>query len=180
MNHFRVFLSSPADVAHERALARQILQNLTNQPFIRSRASLQVVAWDSPGGETPMLANLTPQEAIDQQLPLPSDCDIAVFILWSRIGTLLSARYTKADGNRYVSGTEWEFANALKSSKTKVLLYRRTERVSTFLDDNDLDEKLSQKRKVEEFFNQLKGPQGEYTAGWVEYKTDVPSIKSTT
>lgn len=171
MNHFRVFLSSPADVAHERALARQILQNLTNQPFIRRHANIQVVAWDTPGAETPMFANLTPQQAIDRHLPPPSDCDVAVFILWSRMGTPLPAEYTKADGTGYLSGTEWEFENALKSPRTKVLLYRRTEKVSTFLDDAELNERLRQRKRVEQFFSRLRGASGEYNGGWTEYIT---------
>ena len=66
--HFRIFLSSPGDVADERALARRALQNLLNQPFIRNRASVQIVAWDNPEAGTPLFANLTPQEAINRQL----------------------------------------------------------------------------------------------------------------
>jgi hypothetical protein len=61
--HFRVFLSSPGDVSEERALARKIIkEELPYDPFLRGRASLDVVSWDDPSSPTPMLASLTPQE----------------------------------------------------------------------------------------------------------------------
>ena len=57
--HFRIFLSSPGDVSEERALAREIIKNdLPYDPFLRGRASLEVVSWDDPSSPTPMLATL--------------------------------------------------------------------------------------------------------------------------
>src|SRR5258708_6654460 len=117
--HFRVFLSSPGDVADERALARRALQNLENQPFIRNRASVQIVAWDNPEAGTPLFANLTPQEAINRQLPLPSECDIVVVVLWIRIGTPLPDSERRPDGTTYRSGTEWEYENALRTASPR-------------------------------------------------------------
>jgi hypothetical protein len=38
-----------------------------------------------------------------------------VVILWSRMGTPLPAEYTKADGTAYLSGTEWEFLDAVEA-----------------------------------------------------------------
>jgi hypothetical protein len=67
------------------------------------------VAWDKPGSRTPMLATLTPQEAINAGMTKPSQCDLVVVILWSRMGTALPAEYRKADGSSYLSGTEYEY-----------------------------------------------------------------------
>jgi hypothetical protein len=36
----------------------------------RGRITVETVAWDKPGAGTPMLATLTPQEAIKQSLPV--------------------------------------------------------------------------------------------------------------
>jgi hypothetical protein len=62
----RVFLASPGDVADERALALRVLEQLQYDPLLRGRITVETVAWDKPGAGTPMLAMLTPQEAIAQ------------------------------------------------------------------------------------------------------------------
>ena len=85
----RVFLTSPGDVGEERAIVRTFLQQLPTDPFVRDRATIELVAWDSPGGGAPMLAARTPQASIDAGLPRPSDCDIVIAVFWGRIGTPL-------------------------------------------------------------------------------------------
>jgi hypothetical protein len=106
--HFRVFLSSPGDVSEERVHARKVIkEELPSDPFLRSRATLEIVSWDDPSSPTPMLASLTPQEAIDRGLPKPSECDFVVVILWGRFGTPLPDSTRKPNGERYLSGTEW-------------------------------------------------------------------------
>ena len=62
--HLRVFLASPGDVADERALARQVLDQLPYDPLLRGKIGFEVVAWDQPGAGVPMLATMTPQAAI--------------------------------------------------------------------------------------------------------------------
>lgn len=82
---FRVFLSSPGDVNDERKAVLEVLQRLPNRPAFREKVGFRVVAWDQPGADTPMLATMSPQAAIDAGLPRPSECDIVVCILWSRM-----------------------------------------------------------------------------------------------
>ena len=105
--HLRVFLASPSDVADERALALSVLDSIQYAPGLRGKVTVEAVAWDKPSAGTPMFATLTPQEAIKQGLAEPSQCDIVVIILWSRMGTPLPSTYTKPDGSPYLSGTEW-------------------------------------------------------------------------
>lgn len=96
--HLRVFLASPGDVAGERTLALQVLERLPYDPLLRGRLTIEAVAWDQPGAGTPMLATMTPQAAIAAGLPKPSECDIVVVFLWSRMGTLLPIdAYCKPD-----------------------------------------------------------------------------------
>ena len=64
-----VFLASSGDVADERALALRALERLPYDVFLTGRIAVITVAWDKLGAETPMLATLTPQEAITQQRP---------------------------------------------------------------------------------------------------------------
>ena len=97
---YRVFLSSPGDVADERGLARRIVQELSAEPFLRGRARVSTVSWDDPAAPTPMLANLTPQAALERGLPKPSECDFVVVILWSRMGTPLPMGTMQDRGSR--------------------------------------------------------------------------------
>jgi hypothetical protein len=172
--HFRVFLSSPGDVQDERSLAHKVLNNLPTQPFIRNRATLQVLSWDAPNAETPLYANLTPQAALLQQMTRPAECDIVIVILWSRMGTPLpedDPNFRKPDGGRYLSGTEWEYEDACGSRKTVVLVYRRMEKPRIELDDAEIDEKRKQYKLVTEFFERFKKADGSLRGGYNEYST---------
>jgi hypothetical protein len=80
----RVFLSSPGDVNDERKAVLEVLDRLPYRPAYRERVQFRVIAWDKPGADTPMLATMSPQEAIEAGLPRPSECDIVVVIFWSR------------------------------------------------------------------------------------------------
>ena len=75
-----------------------------------------MVSWDDPAAPTPMPAALTPQEAVNRFGPKPSECDVVVVVLWSRMGTHLDLKaFRKPDGEPYLSGTEWEFEDALNA-----------------------------------------------------------------
>lgn len=173
--HFRLFLSSPGDVQDERSLARKVVTGLQYQPFIRNRATLQVISWDDPNANTPVYANLTPQAALARQLPRPAECDIVIVILWSRMGTPLpDDAYRKPEGGSYLSGTEWEFEDAVRSGrKPVVLVYRRTEKPKIDLDDPELQTKQAQYRLVKQFFERFTNSDGSLRGGYVEY--DSPS-----
>lgn len=173
--HLRVFLASPGDVADERALALRVLEQLQYDPLLRGRITVETVAWDKPGAGTPMLATLTPQEAIKQGLPTPAECDIVIVIFWARMGTPLPDEWKKPDGGRYRSGTEWEYWNAFhaakKQGKPDLLLYRRTEKPLIDLSDPDLMEKHNQWNQVEKFFAAFRNPDGSIGGGWNPYST---------
>ena len=95
MTPLRIFFASPGDVPDERKLALELLQQLPDEPFLNGKVTLKVVAWDKPGGGGAMEATLTPQEAIKRGLPKPSDCDLVIVILWSRLGTPLPEDWEK-------------------------------------------------------------------------------------
>jgi hypothetical protein len=167
---FRVFISSPGDVAEERAVARRVVESvLPQRPALKGRVSFEVVAWDHPEGGVAMPAGLAPQEAVNWGLPKPSDCDLAVVILWSRMGTPLPAEYEKDDGSPYLSGTEWEFEDAFKADPTKVLVYRRTEEPSFRGDRAKILEALDQKEKVARFFDRFRNPDGSLRGSVTSY-----------
>lgn len=63
---------------------------------------------------------MTPQEAIIKGLPKPSECDIVLVLLWSRMGTPFDM-----DSQHFESGTHWELLDAIEGGR-EALIYRRT------------------------------------------------------
>jgi LuxR family glucitol operon transcriptional activator len=171
--HFHIFLSSPIDVSEERKFALEILGNIPLDPPFRDRLTIAPVAWDMKG--VPFLANMTPQEAISEGLRKPSECNIVIVILWSRIGTPLSSQYVKENGERYLSGTEWEYEDAIKASDAHkspvVLIYRRTEKVLLDADDPQFESKQQQYKSVKILFESLNHPDGSVKRGYNQYET---------
>lgn len=170
----RVFISSPGDVAEERVLAHRVLKDeLPNDPFVRGRVAIDIVSWDDPNAPVPLWANVTPQDAISRGLPRPSECDLVIVILWSRMGTPLPSDYRKSSGDNYLSGTEWEFEDALASSRTPkpdILIYRRSEKVKFDADDPELNAKIAQYNLVKDLFDHLRNPDGSLRSGYHDYK----------
>ncbi len=72
------------------------------------------------------------------------------------MGTPLPHDYRKPDGTPYLSGTEWEYLDALaaaeQGSTPVVLVYRRTEKCLLDQDDPEYEEKRTQYQRVKTFF----------------------------
>jgi hypothetical protein len=85
--------------------------------------TFDVLSWDDPAAGVPLLATMTPQEAVNQGLGRPADCDITIVILWSWLGSPLRGdAFRKPDGEPYWSGTEWEYEDA-RTAGRDVLVY---------------------------------------------------------
>ena len=171
---FRVFLASPGDVSHERAIVREVVEQVRAYSRFRGRLALDLIAWDQPGAAVAMHAGLTPQEAIHQGLPRPCDCDLVIAIFWARMGTPLPPDYRKPDGSPYASGTEWEYRNALDGFRAQgepaVWLFRRTEQPTIPLGDPKLERRLEQWRAVERFIaGERDNPDGSIAGGLNKY-----------
>ena len=143
----RVFISSPGDVAEERVVVGQVLRRLQSE--FEDRGAVEPVDWE----HEPLLATASFQE----QIPLPSQCDVVVSILWTRLGTRLPARIHRPDGSCYASGTEFEFEDAAaafrRTAKPDLLVYRKTTDPQVSLgDERALLERLGQKKALDEFF----------------------------
>jgi len=173
----RIFLSSPGDVAVERKIARELIEGeLQKHPSYRHLKlvviKLVVIAWDDPGARIPMLANETPQESVNNARPRPSTCDIVIVILWARMGTPLPETIRRPDGERYLSGTEWEYLDAVNSTwvpKPDVLVYRRTEEPMISIRDPKREEKAEQFDRVEAFFSRFRDTDGSLVGGINKY-----------
>jgi len=102
----RVFISSPSDVDRERRAAAAVVRRLDRE--FRRFFSVEPFLWEHER----QLASSHSQDAVD-----PTEFDIVVLILWSRLGTPLPERtakreYRGVDGRTPVTGTEWEYEHA--------------------------------------------------------------------
>lgn len=166
--HLRVFLSSPGDVAKERRAAREILDAAQKQPLLRGKVSIDVVAYDDLDAPSPMAAGETPQQSVNRFSGRPSDCDLTVVIVWSRLGTPIPPEIRRPDGSQYESGTVWEFEDALRANR-EVWVYRRTEVPSIELNDPKFDQKRADYAAVETFFRQFTNPDRSLKSGCNTY-----------
>ncbi|RLD26669.1 MAG: hypothetical protein DRI75_11275, partial [Bacteroidetes bacterium] len=144
----QIFISSPGDVSEERELTKKVIERL--QGAYSGWIELIPIYWE----HEPLLATQTFQE----QITRPSETDIVITILWSRLGTRLPAQFTKEDGSRYESGTEFEFEDAIESFKNHgtpdLLIYRKTADPKVSLKDKKvLLDKIKQKEALDNFFD---------------------------
>ena len=108
----RVFISSPGDVADERTCAVKVIERL-NRDYAGSLV-IKPVLWEN----LPLGADASFQEGIDMMLGEDRyGIDVAVFILWSRLGSPVGPRILKKNGSEYQSGTEREFHLMLEARK---------------------------------------------------------------
>jgi choline kinase len=116
----KIFISSPGDVLYERQIAKRIIAKLGKE--YAALVKLEALLWE----DMPLQVTASFQEGIDQ-IANANIVDIAVFILWSRLGTPLSEKFVKSDGSHYKSGTEYEFevmyAANQQSGKPSILAY---------------------------------------------------------
>ncbi len=148
MENLRIFISSPGDVLEERTLAERVIDRLQSE--FAGRVTLEPTFWE----HEPLVATAGFQE----QLVRPSETDIVISILWSRLGTRLPPSFTRPDGSRYESGTEFEFEDAAASYREKgkphLLVYRKTATPLVRLDDEkDYLERLQQKKALDTFID---------------------------
>jgi tetratricopeptide (TPR) repeat protein len=142
----RIFISSPGDVAEERLIARRVIGRLDMQ--VGDSVHLEPVFWE----HEPLVATATFQE----QILRPSQTDIVLVILFSRLGTALAKHVTRADGSPYASGTEFEFEDALEGFRSRgkpdILVYRKQSRIEWSADAGRAGQQLQQQQALEGFF----------------------------
>jgi CheY-like chemotaxis protein len=114
-----IFISSPGDVIPERQVVRQLVSQLNDE--LAGDAVLAPVFWE----DEPLLAG----DTFQAQIHPPRLTDIYVGIFWSRLGSPLPKEITREDGSRYLSGSEFEFEDALAgfrdSGKPEMLIYMK-------------------------------------------------------
>jgi WD40 repeat protein len=173
----RIFLSSPGDVAAAREIAAQTIEKLA-QDYARHFSSIEPYLWEHEA----MLASGHFQDSIE----LPSAFDIVVLILWSRLGTLLPVKtavreYRGIDGRAPVTGTEWEFEEALERVRREgtpdLMVYRSLNPVA--VDSRDplqRDHQLQQLQALDAFWSRHFGNQDVFLGAYTEFSSDVEFV----
>lgn len=138
----RIFVSSPADVDHERAMVKDVIEGLAQEylPYF----PLQAVLWEEEA--------LTADRTFQAGLTRPADCEIVLVILWTRLGSPLPQ-----EPYRGMTGTEWEFVNAVEGSGSagnpEVLVYKKTApRLVDITDAEAARQAVDDRRRLDEFF----------------------------
>ena len=135
----RIFLSGPSDVTQDLT---QLLDFLEHPSLTAGRAEISVIK--------PVAS---PFESITSPLPLtPTECDLAIFLMWNLFGAPISNR--KPDGTQYGSALEWEFEAAARRGMP-VLLYRRAEEVRFNPSDTDFNERVAQRKSLDDFLQRI-------------------------
>ncbi|NPA50602.1 MAG: DUF4062 domain-containing protein, partial [Epsilonproteobacteria bacterium] len=119
---FKIFISSPSDVAKERWIAKQVIEALFRK--YKDKLKIETVFYE----DRVQLAN---RGDFQSQIEKPSQSDLTIVILWSRLGSPLSSEYRgEISGKVPVTGTEWEFEDALKgaleNNSPDLLVYKKT------------------------------------------------------
>jgi DNA-binding response OmpR family regulator len=141
-----VFISSPGDVIPERRVIKKLLEQL-NREF-SGQLVLIPILWE----EDPLLAS----ETFQSQIHPPRETDIYIGIFWSRLGSPLPKDITREDGSRYLSGSEYEFEDAMagfrQAGKPDLLIYRKTAEISVPLTNKEeVYGRVEQKERLEQF-----------------------------
>jgi hypothetical protein len=139
--NIRVFISSPSDVAPERARAALVLRELAAESDGGVRFT--PILWE----ENYYSAHRTFQDAIAK----PSSCDLVLCILHKRLGTELPPEYNRADGTPR-TGTEYEFEEALQAALAHetpdILVYRKR----VLIDADRLGQEAAEMRALNAFW----------------------------
>jgi hypothetical protein len=167
----RIFVSSPTDVPDERLRADLIIDKLS-QDYSRFFA-IESYRWEHEA----MIASKHFQDAIEP----PSAFDIVVLILWSRLGTPLPEKtaereYRGIDGRAPVTGTEWEYEEALKVARDKgapdLLAFRNISPAPIDPRDADAQAKTNaQLGALNAFWTRHFADRGVFLAAFDEYRT---------
>ncbi len=170
--HLRIFLSSPGDVGAAREIAALTIERLA-QDYARF-FKIEPSFWDYEA----MIASGQFQDAIEP----PSAFDVVVLVLWSRLGALLPERtpvreYRGIDGRAPLTGTEWEYEEALRTARERgapdILVYRSAAPVR--VDSRDIGRRqndIEQLSALDRFWSRHFANQGAFLGAYTEFASD--------
>ena len=158
-----VFISSPGDVSEERQIAKRIIDRCNRVHSIAERYVLRPLAYEEIA---PAEVGKSPQVIVDLHMREASKSDLFICIFGHGMGTPVILEET---GERFQSGTEYEFVDAYrhnqKHGKPYILLYRS---LKPFPPETDSE----QLRAVEAFFKRFEGEHAEFKGIYKTYRSN--------
>jgi tetratricopeptide (TPR) repeat protein len=171
-NRFRIFVSSPGDVKAAREIAALTIERLA-QDYARF-IIVEPYLWEFEA----MVASGHFQDSIEP----PSAFDVLALIVWSRLGTCLPERtaireYRGIDGRCPVTGTEWEFEDALQAARkggAPDLLVYRCRKPAPFdtRDPARFEQQAQQLKALNSFWERHFANQGMFIGAYTSFTTD--------
>jgi tetratricopeptide (TPR) repeat protein len=166
MREINVFVSSPADVEHERLRAERVVERLNGQ--YTGVVRLIPIRWEKKFYEA--------RASFQEQIPEAASCDLVIGILWSRLGSGLPPEMPPMpSGEPYPSGTAYEVLTAIEQSKAKgrpsVYLFRKTApAVLSVEDEASRALVIDQLDRLKAFWERyVKTKDGHFKAGYHEF-----------
>lgn len=160
----RVFLSSPSDVTPERERVARALSKIESE--FGGRVVFDLIRWEH--------TYFTAASSFQDQIALPSTCDIVLCLFWRSLGTELPPAFNRPDGSPR-TGTEFEFEEAMEASQKsaagapQILVYRKTAPIT--FDEASLDYQRAQKRALDGFWERwFRDEKGHLTAGFHNFE----------
>ena len=166
MQSIRIFISSPADVGHERLRAQRVIERLNGQ--YAGVVRLIPIRWEEKFYEA--------RASFQSQIPEAANCDVVIGILWSRLGSELPPDMPPMpSGDTYPSGTAYELLTAIERSKEagrpNVYLFRKMAPAVLPIDDEAkralVIEQLDRLKLFWQRF--IKTSEGHFKAGYQEF-----------
>ena len=168
LQEISIFISSPGDVGEEREIAARVIKRLAYE--FQARAKLRPILWEYQA--------IVSTDTFQKQISRPSEADIVVCILWTRLGTRLPEGFEKRpDGTRYESGTAFEFEDAQaafdETGSPDLLAYRKNRDPQVSVKDPDqLQDFHDQWRALDRFINGwFRNEDGTFKRGFHEFES---------
>jgi len=135
----------------ERVCAERIIERLRLE--FAGRVLLDAFFWE----HEPMRATASFNDP--ENIPLTAEFDVVVCILWSRLGTMLSHKFRRKNGDPFPSGTAFEIETAIESyllrNTPDILVYRRTQEVPMPANDPvEVERRMQQIKALNEFIKE--------------------------
>ena len=158
-----VFISSPSDVYKERQIVKRVIDRCNRMDSISERYVLRALAYEE---SVPAEVGKRPQDIVDRHMKKAGSSDLFICIFWHRMGTPVTHEET---GERFQSGTEYEFLDAYRNNqmheKPYILLYRG---MKPFPPETDPE----QLKAVEAFFKRFEGEHAEFKGLYKTYRSN--------
>src|SRR6266568_4910285 len=157
-----VFISSPSDVSEERHMVKRVIERCNRLHSTAERYVLRPLAYEE---SAPAEVGQRPQTIVDHHMMKAGSSDLFICIFGHRMGTPVTLEET---GERFQSGTEYEFVDAYrhnqKHGKPYILMYRG---LKPFPPETDPE----QLRAVEAFFKRFEGEHAEFKGLYKTYRS---------